>query len=400
MSSAYVFYSSIKRIKTKSKEINRLKSVLPLPNYHVFIAFADGHWVLHDTLKDQLIKEGVVQGDASKYLVLIKSPKALDKNTIIYTNCSMFKLQALNPYTGEHDQNWQQDAPTLEGLPEADRTNESKVDKAYTGFEIEVLRKSRVVGVQERKENTQGFFDYFITVYAEGQKERLLQVTHNAQGKQMKFKNGNDEDTFIFYSTTQYESFQICVLNINEREKGLQNVTINTRMDCTLFNLYPWGDKTIALFGNPDANGTPLQVIHKLGTDKVDIITMDCHYQNKKTILNNVLAADPVKKRVLLKESSNPPTVAVWNSAYNRVEFAREQPNTRDCAGSLDGTYFVEFDRNLRGEKEETKITVNRLVSKKMFILHFMKHAKLPSGRTFMEFHGSSDILKDVAGMI
>ena len=400
MSSAYVFYSSLKSVKTSSTASGPYKSVIPLPNYQVFFAFADGHWVLFDCLADKAIKEGVIKGDASKHLTLFRSPKALDEKTILYANSSLFKLQALNPFTGEHDSKWEFDAPTFEGLPEADRTNDQKVDRAYVGLEIQVLKKSRVAGILERKENSQGFFDFLISAYQEGKTGRLLQLSHNTQGKPMKFASGNDEDTFIFYPTTQYENFQIYVLDINQKDKGLQSVTINTKMECTLFNLYPWSDNSIVLYGNPDEGGTPYQVTFKLGSDKIDIEKMNCNRYGKPTLLSSVLSADPTKKRVLLKESNadHGCSVAVWNSGMNKVEFAREQPTTKDAVSSYDGTYFVEFDGSFKGDKESVKFTVNRLVSKKMFLLHFMKHAKL-NDKPLIEIHGKIDVLRDVASM-
>ena len=371
MSSTYVFYPSIKSLKINSPSNNCYKTLISLPNYQVFFGFSDGHWILFDCLTDKAIKKGIIRGDASKYLTLFKSPKALDKKTILYVNSSLFKLQAFNLFSGEHDSKWEFDAPTFEGLPEADRTNDTKVDRAYVGLEIQVLKKSRIAGILERKENSQGFFDFLISAYQEGKSERLLQLNHNTQGKQMKFASGNDENIFIFYPTTQFENFQIYILDVIEKDKGLQSVVVNTKMECTLLNAFPWSDNSIILFGNPDEGGTPYQVTFKLGSDKVDIEKMNCNRYGEPGLLESVLSADPTKKRVLLKESNTGHgcSVAVWNNALNKVEFAREQPTTKNAMSSYDGTYFVELDGSFNRQNNYVKFTVNRSVSKKIFKL-------------------------------
>eukprot|EP00331_Platyophrya_macrostoma_P002652 CAMPEP_0176424616 /NCGR_PEP_ID=MMETSP0127-20121128/10930_1 /TAXON_ID=938130 /ORGANISM="Platyophrya macrostoma, Strain WH" /LENGTH=401 /DNA_ID=CAMNT_0017805681 /DNA_START=58 /DNA_END=1263 /DNA_ORIENTATION=+ len=400
MSSAYVFYSSLKTLNTQSAKPGPYKSVIPFPNYHVFFAFADGNWSLFDCVADKTVKEGVIKGDATKQLTLFRCPRAFDEKTVIYVNASLFKLQGMNPYTGELDSQWEFDAPTFEGLPEASRTNDQQVDRALVGLDVQLLKKSKIVGVLERKENSQGFFDFLISAYQGGKKDRLLQLNHNAQGKPMKFAPGNQEDTFIFYPTTQFEGFQAYILNVNEKDKGLQSVTVNAKMECTFLNLFPWSDNSVVLFGNPDEGGTPYQVHYKIGSDNVDVVKMNCNRYSKPDILSNVLAVDPTKNRVLLKESNadHGCSVAVWNSALNKVEFAREQPNTKDAVSSYDGSYFVEFDGAFKAEKGTVKFTFNRLVSKKMFLLHFMKQAKL-NDKPLIEIHGKIDVLRDVANM-
>jgi len=243
--------------------------------------------------------------------------------------------------------------------------------------------------------------DFLITAYQHGTKERIVQVSLPTQNKPMNFCNANDTDTFVLYPATQYEDFQLWVLNVNEKDKGLQQFNIKTPMNCTLYYMFPWTDKTVIFFGNPDEGGTPFQVIHKIGSDAVDIVKMKCNRHEPTTILDNILAADSVKKRVLLKDNNGKfgCSVAVWNSIHDKVEFSREQPTRVNAVSSTDGTYFVEFEGDFSNkEKEAIPFTFNRLVSKKMFLLHFMKQAKF-KGRPLIEIHGKIDVLRDVASM-
>jgi hypothetical protein len=401
MSSAYVFYSSSKTVKIPPTVDSPYKSVIPLANHKVFFGFPSGHWILYDAAKEQAIKEGQIKGDSSTHLTLFRSPKALDNKTIIFSNASLFKLQALNPETGELDPTWEFDAPTFEGLPQDVRSNETKVDSAYSKFELHLLTETKIVGVLERKENAQGVEDFLVTAYQHGKKDRLVQVSLPTQNKPMSFANGNDKDTFILYPITQYENFSIYVLNVNKPDQGLQTVTVNTKIEAALYYLFPWTDNSIVLFGNPDEGGTPYMVTHKLGSDKVDIQKMKCNRYDATTLLDNVLAADPAKNRVLLKDNNGPHgcAVAVWNAAVDRVEFSREQNTRVNAVSSTDGTYFVEFEGDFQNkEKEAITFTFNRLVSKKMFLLHFMKQATF-KGKPLIEIHGKIDVLRDVASM-
>jgi hypothetical protein len=401
MSSAYVFYSSSKTVKIPPGADSPYKSVIPLANHRVFFGFPAGHWILYDASKEETVKDGQIKGDASKELTLFRSPKALDNKTIIFSNPSLFKLQALNPETGELDPSWEFDAPTFEGLPEAVRSNETKVDSAYSKFELHLLTETKIVGILERKENAQGNEDFLVTAYQHGKKDRVVQVSLATQNKPMSFTNGNNKDTFILYPQTQFENFSIYVLNVNETEKGLQAVTVNTKIDSVLNFLFPWSDNSIILFGNPDEGGTPYKVTYKLGSDSVDIQKMKANRHVETTLLDTVLAADPAKNRVLLKDNNGTygSSVAVWNAALDRVEFSREQQVRVNAVSSTDGTYFVEFEGDfLNKEKEAITFTFNRLVSKKMFLLHFMKQAKF-KGKALIEIHGKIDVLRDVASM-
>lgn len=401
MSSAYVFYSSSKTVKIPQGSDSPYKSVVPLPQHRVWFGFPNGHWILYDAVKEAVTKDGQIKGASDKHLTLFRSPKALDDKTIIYSDPNLFKLQALNTETGEFDKTWEFDAPTFEGLPESVRNNDTKVDSHYCQFELHLLTKTKIAGILERKENAQGVLDFLVTAYQHGKKDRLVQASLATQSKPMSFANGNETDTFILYPQTQYENLSLYVLNVNKPDQGLQSVTINTKMDCTLYYLFPWKNNSIVMFGNPDEGGTPYMVTHELGSDKAEINKMKCNRHEDTTILDNVLAADPVKNRVLLKDNNGKfgCSVAVWNAALDKVEFSREQPTRVNAVSSTDGTYFVEFEGDfLMKPKEAITFTFNRLVSKKMFLLHFMKQAKF-KGKPLIEIHGKIDVLRDVASM-
>mmetsp|Transcript_34699 Transcript_34699/g.40575 ORF Transcript_34699/g.40575 Transcript_34699/m.40575 type:complete len:403 (+) Transcript_34699:43-1251(+) len=401
MSSAYVFYSSLKTVKIPVGSDSPYKSIIALPNYNVFFGFPNGNWVLFDANAEKVVKDGALKGDYSKHLTLFRTPKAVDEKTILFANAADFKLQALNPITGEYDAGWQFDVPTLEGLPEEHRKNDTKVDVAFCHLEIHVLKSTKIVGVLERKENAQGVLDFLISAFQHGKKERLLQVSLANQNKSMRFAPANDKDTFVLFPETQFDTFTYYILNVNNAGEGLKQVTVNTKMDCTLSYLFPWkGENTVVFFGNPDEGGTPYQVTHKLGSDSCDIVKMNCHIKEPFTILDNVMAADPEKGSVLLKDNNyKGNSVTVWNSTLNRVEFSREQPNRVNAISATDGSYFIEFQGSYEPEKNESiQFSFNRLVSKKMFLLHFLKQAKFQN-KPLIDIHGKIDVLRDVASM-
>lgn len=393
-----VFDSSSKEIETKSSVPGQFKTVLPLPHYNIFIAFADGHWLLFDYIKNKLINESVVEGDPSKFLTLIKAPKALDEENIVYVNCSAFKLRCLNPKTGQSQAQWDFNVPTEEALPIEDRSDDSKVSKAYASLEIEVLTKSRIVGVLEKKENN----EYLVTAFKEGESKRLVQLSRDSGGKILKLRNGNKENTFILYKVSQSDTIQLLVLDINDAESGLKSVDLNAPFSCTIVNLFPWKDNSIIIFGN-STNGSPVQVIHKLSSEDEDATTFEeinCSYLGGKTIVTSVLHADEGKDRVILKETGfGDCAINVWNTYLKQNEFARKQEKSRDCVASTDGSYFIEFERNVRVKTNKVGLTFSRLVTKKMLLLFVMKYAQIHN-KSFMAVHGRVDILIDVARML
>lgn len=398
--SAYVFYSNKKSFKTSSNVVGQSKAVVPLNDFHVFFGFADGHWVLYDSLNDKKLKEGKIDGDPSKHLTLFKSPRALDEKTIMYTNSSLFKLQALNPYTGEHISAWEHDVPTEESLLKTYRSNEKIVDNAYVSFDLQVLKKSRMVGVLERKEGTQSNSEFLISVFGENSLSRILQVNHQSQGTQMKLSNGNDENLFVYYPTVQSsDSFEFYLLNVNEKQKGLIQMKIPKKLESTICGAFPWGKNQITFFGNPDEGGIPNQFVYNLESNDLEVIPMKCNTYNNPTILRSVMFVDPGNSRVLLKEMSRRGSaIGVWSSALNKMQFAREQEAAKDAVGSYNGTYFVEYDGNQKGETSTMQFIVSRLVTKKLFLLHFMRHA-VYNNKPLINIHGRVDVLRDVANM-
>ena len=403
--SSYIFYPTKKVIKTKYTAFIKYRFLIPLKNFHVWIFFSDGHWVFQDCSKNELICEGKVEGDTSKLIDVVKAPRAIDEERIIFANCTNFKLECLNPYTGKIDPTWTGDAPTLETLPLSDRSNDNKVADAFNDLEIEVLMKSKYVGMIERRETNQGNADYLLTVYQQGAKERVAQVIHNAQQKQMNLGKGNEEDTFILWTPYQSGSFQFSYFNINQKEQGLKHINVQQNINTTILNGFPWDNNVITFFGNADASGVPEQYLYDFTKGEIKTLPMSYYPEGKDTLMSDVVAADPEKKRVLITEVVDTLNVVLYNAKTNKADFLKEQTENGVYAASIDGRYFVEYDGVLSGEENpnapgETIISINSLVNKKMFMLHFMKHAKAKNGKNFLEFYGNPYIAKHVAEML
>ena len=403
--SSYIFYPTKKTIKTKYTAFIKYKYLIPLKNFHVWVFFSDGHWIFYDCSKNELINEGKVEGDTSKLIDVVKSPRAIDEERIIYAHCTNFKLECLDPYTGKLDTTWTGDAPTFEALPQPDRTNETKINDAYNDLEIEVLNKSKLVGMLERRETNQGNADYLVTVYEQNSKERVAQVIHNAQQKQMILNKGNEEDTFILWTPYQAGGFLFSYFNVNQKTDGLKQINIQQNINTTILACFPWESDTITFFGNADASGIPEQYVYDFKKNELKTLPMSYYPEGKDTLMTDVVSADPEKKRVLVTECVDALNVVLYNAKTVKADFLKEQSENGVYATSYDGRYFVEYDGVLSGEEDpnkpgETQITVNSLVNKKMFMLHFMKNAKLKNGKSYLEYYGNPYIAKDVAEML
>lgn len=403
--SSYIFYPTKKVIKTKYTAFIKYKFLIPLRNFHVWIFYSDGHWVFYDCSKNELIHEGKIEGDTSKLIDVVKSPRAIDEDHIIFANCTNFKLECLNPYTGKLDNTWTGDAPTLEALPQSDRSNDTKINDAYNDLEIEILNRSKLVGMIERRETNQGNADYLLTVYQQNSKERIAQVIHNAQQKQMNLCKGNEEDTFILWTPYQSGNFQFSYFNVNTKDQGLKNINVQQNINTTVLGCFPWDNNVITFFGNADASGTPEQYTYDFNKADLKVLQMAYYPEGKDTLMTDVVSADAEKKRVLLTECVDTLNVVLYNAKTNKADFLKEQTENGVYATSYDGRYFVEYDGVLSGEEDpnkagETQISVNSLVNKKMFMLHFMKNARSKNGRTFLEFYGNPYIAKHVAEML
>lgn len=164
------------------------------------------------------------------------------------------------------------------------------------------------------------------------------------------------------------------------------------------FALYPWGEREIVLFGNPDRGGKPSQIVYNSFHRESTVIPMNCY--NEGTTLKSVFSADPVRKRALLMESNKDGVyLSIWNASFNRVEFAREAEYAKQIVSSTSNEYLVEYNNNQVQKATTMKLVVSRLVTKKMFFIHLMKHA-IYNNKRLIEVHGKADVLRDVANML
>ena len=390
-----IFYSSIKEFKTQSTTINSTKSIVPFSNFHIFVGFSDGYWVLFDSLANKIINEGKISGDPNKCLTLFHSVRALDENTIIFVNADHCQLSALNPYTGELHKKWKHKVPTIEALPKEKRSDVQKVDKAFAGLDIQVLKKSQKVGVLETVPTVNGENQYLVTVFNEDKLECQLKYS-NLERNPMRLRPGDDENIFILYSLKPREG-KLYMLDTREKFEEFRIFNIEPAPGI-YFALYPWGEGEIVLFGNPDRGGKPSQIVYNFFHRESTVIPMNCY--NEGTTLKSVFSADPVRKRALLMESNKDGVyLSIWNASFNRVEFAREAEYAKQIVSSTSNEYFVEYNNNQVQKATTMKLVVSRLVTKKMFFIHLMKHA-IYNNKRLIEVHGKADVLRDVANML
>ena len=396
----YLFYTSTKTIKTNFTSTIPDGNVVPLDNYHIWVLYSNGQWILYDLINNKWINSGILTKPTQQQY-LIKSPKALDANRILYINCTTLKLECLNPYTGRLDSAWNGDVPSLELLPTTNRGDKVQIHDALFDTKLEVLKDSKTVGVIEIKEPS----EYLLSVFQED-KTRVLQISHNSEGKKMEFSKGNETDTFLLWESYQGVEFKFLLFNIDQRDKGFQKITAAGGLDATILDSFPWNSNSVVFFGNPDDSGIPQKFLYNFQTNELSTEAISDTTVGRAGILTRVMCVDPKKQQLLFSEVFDTPSMVLYNLKSKKANFSKKlERNESSVAVDPTGRYFISYKGVRCGEAfsesdGETVLQVNNFTNKRMTVLHLMKNAKLKNGQSYMEYYGDTYVVKHVADML
>ena len=400
----HILTAEQRALNAKFAKINQQKSIVCLPDNKIFISFADGHWFYYDEIKDKLT-QGEVPGPCKEGArSVIKSPKALDSNTIVYADFAKFKLQALDLARGQQDPLWDSDVPTTNALREIDRLHADMVEPVFNNLEIEVLRKSRTVAVLEYERYMR---QWSIVIFEQRDPQQKAwtcwRIPHKHGDEPIELKAFNDYDKFTYYSKTQGINFEFYIIDVIKHESP--KYVISREMKCTILNLFPLENNQILMFGNPDAGGTPLAIRHQLGSEELEIIKMDLTESKAKSVtLSRVIAADIPNKLFVFKEfGAASPEVSIWSLTSNALVAPKRSSEAKEYFGSYDGKYFIEVPRKVDSDQGAWKVNLCKVISKKFWVLLLLKYGRTNKGKgqSLQEIYNDDErIQRDIVDML
>jgi len=400
---SHVFYSTVKRFDTPFTSYIEGGLLLALKNYHLWILYGNGQWYLFDGVKNSVVNNGKIKGDINKYSHIIKSPQILGDKLIAFANCGLTKLQVLDPYSGNLDEDWHLDTPTMECVPNNERTNEAKMTDAINDINILVLQKSGRVCVCERRETNTA--DYLVSVVEKGKKDKL-QAVLGSQQKNYLFGKVNEEDKVVLYSDYNSGEINFAIWDLSKHQDGFSSYNVGKNINTTVIYAGGWDTDSICLFGNSDSSGIPEMYLADYA--KKDVETQYLDYLGEDALLADVIFADSRRKKVLCIEQGEEPILALYDGKNKKLDFKMnyEDP-TNTFEVSVDKKYFVEYEGMMAGDTEEekagkTEVKIYSLVNKKMFLLYLMKKAVVNiqnEKKSLLGYYGHPYVAQQIADM-
>ena len=398
----YVFTTEHKSIKAEMIASDTFK-VVCLSRYHLFLAFENGLWMLIDVLNEKIVRKSMIGEKIIDF-------KVLDESTIVYISDSPLKLEKFNPFTQKSV--FSEKISNDLHIP----TNTKwETYSYYTDYEIEVLKKSRIIvilyrtTIKERHHRTRTSSEFKIlslSFISEDHRE-FDQVYHPREMGSLKFRKVNEENLLILYDANVSYMFNHYFLDINQLEMGLQRVEIDLNVSGEIINLFPWSDQTLLLFGNFQKEIS--HIIYDCKSGDVDTFTANCKFEE-------VLIADNKKQLVLSKTRSDDSrtTLTLWRSFLDKIEYIQDckLSDATHFSNFVDESYCIEAqlcsgyeeDSNKKeviikkGQKEgicTLKLAITKLVKKRIFVLYLIKNGFVNNKR-FFDIHGQVDVVKDL----
>jgi hypothetical protein len=92
-------------------------------------------------------------------------PLIFNDKQVVFTAVPAYKLHILNPETGDLDKSWDVDFPTLNSLPQNDRTAHEKAQDCLDDSDMLVLEKSKLVIGMERRDSANNNSEYALNAW-------------------------------------------------------------------------------------------------------------------------------------------------------------------------------------------------------------------------------------------
>ena len=408
-----IFYEQKKTIKTPFTSFIKFDSVLGLAHYTVWVIFNNGHWVTYDFRKNQTKATGKIEGDLSKYTHIIRKPRVLDDQTLVYINEPELSLHTLNPYTSQIEKNWGVNIPTMSVLPENERTNQEKAQDALDDNEMFVLQNSKTVILMERREQMNNNSDYIVSAFRQGKQQAFATAQpYNSQMRKMYLSKINEEDTVCLYSDYAQPKMLFHLWNLSKLEEGWRNVEFDPQIATTLIYCGGWEQGKIIFLGNPD-QGLPEAYVcqyEPYNKEALEVVKID-NLRNKEVLVADCLFSDPKSKRLLIQEIGSDvyKVATLYNFGKKKAEFFKSIPvNDEVHTLSHDRKYFIgyspRFVSDENGEiSSETNLNINIFVNRKVWVIYLMKNAKINikgQNVALLEYFGSPFLAQHVAELL
>ena len=404
------------------------RSLVLLGSKDLFIAFSNGTWLLYSMENDKIIRQGEVEHVVWHEDLVLKSPCAIGQDQILYMNFSTHQLECLDPYTGELDAEW-----TRKILKEGRSSSLEKksTNTGFTGYDvrrfhhatIEVLNTSKLVGIIELVEYQTPYDlrtsqNYLFTVYSRNSKRPMASITLPWTEKNISLSKGNEEDVFIFWSSTHLFSTNFHIFSTKQKQRGIIKISFeneDTFFRPILYGCFPWQQNEIILFGQADTDNFPFKYRYNLKTQQFQVpIGFSHRDEDERQVLEEVLSVDSTKKNVLLTEivGSSSRNIVLFNDREGRADAIYSFSIESSYIGDAKSGMIMEYERNLcevaeehlnkesSNHKIQTKITISRAVTLEIFLLYMLKNAKTSQGESFLQFYGNVYLAKSIAEML